>query len=71
MSAAGERIGLVSVLGYTGLSVAAAFLFFLLARGVGDAPPLAIVGGTVWVFILSMIVSMPLVTGLVKRRRRN
>jgi hypothetical protein len=30
--------------------------------------PLAIWGGTVWVFILSMIVSMPLVTGWIKRR---
>jgi hypothetical protein len=68
MSAPGDRIGLVSALGYTGLSIVAAFVFFVLARWVGDAPPLAIVGGTVWVFILSMIISMPLVTGLKRRK---
>lgn len=55
-------------LGYTGLSVASALAFLALARWVGEAPPLAAWGGTVWVFVLSMIVSMPLVTGWIKRR---
>ena len=71
MSATGDRVGLVSALGYTGFSVVAALLFLLLAQRLGDTPPLAIAGGTVWVFILSMIVSMPLVTGLVKRRKES
>ncbi len=53
---------------YTGLSVASALAFLALARWVGEAPPLAVWGGTVWVFVLSMIVSMPLVTGWIKRR---
>ena len=53
---------------YTGLSVAAALVFQVLARWVGEAPPLAVWGGTVWVFVLSMIISMPLVTGWIKRR---
>jgi O-antigen/teichoic acid export membrane protein len=70
MSRLEQRIGRLSVLIYTGLSVIAALLFLLLARWTGQAPPLAIVGGTVWVFILSMIVSMPLVTGWVKQRKK-
>jgi hypothetical protein len=53
---------------YTGLSVASALAFLALARWVGEAPPLAVWGGTVWVFVLSMIISMPLVTGWIKRR---
>lgn len=55
-------------LAYTGLSLAAALAFMALARWVGEAPPLAVWGGTVWVFVLSMIISMPLVTGWIKRR---
>lgn len=53
---------------YTGLSAASALAFLALARWVGEAPPLAVWGGTVWVFVLSMIISMPLVTGWIKRR---
>ena len=57
-----------AALGYTAISVASALAFLALARGVGEAPPLAVWGGTIWVFVLSMIISMPLVTGWVKRR---
>ena len=71
MSRLEQRIGRVSALGYTGLSTAAALLFLLLARGVGQPPPRDIAGGTVWVLILSMIVSIPLITGWVKRRRKD
>ena len=70
MSRLEQRIGLVGALGYTGLSAVAALLFLLLARWTGQAPPLAIAGGTVWVFILSMIVSMPLVTGWVMQWKK-
>lgn len=58
-----------SAWGYTGLSVALALTFFTLARLAGEAPPPAVWGGTVWVFILSMIISMPLTTAWAKRRR--
>ena len=57
-----------AALGSMGLSVAFALAFLGLARWIGDAPPLAVWGGTAWVFILSMIISMPLVTGWIKRR---
>ncbi len=56
-----------AALGYTAISVAAALAFLALARWVGEAPPLAVWGGTIWVFVLSMIISMPLVTGWIKR----
>ena len=54
-------------LGATGLSIVSALAFLSLARWAGEAPPVAIWGGTVWVFILSMIISMPLVTAWRKR----
>ncbi len=68
MTAPAKRIGRASALGYTALSVVAAFLFFQLARWLGETPALAVWGGTAWVFVLSMIISMPLVTGWIKRR---
>ena len=54
--------------GYTGLSAASALAFLALARWMAEAPSLAVWGGTVWVFVLSMIISMPLVTGWIKLR---
>lgn len=63
-----RRIGRVSAVRSTGLSLLAALGFFGAASVVGEAPPTAVVGGAVWVFILSMIVSMPLVTAWVKRQ---
>lgn len=61
-------IGRVSGAWSTGLSLLAALGFFAAARLVGEAPPMAVVGGTVWVFILAMIVSMPLVAAWTRRR---
>jgi len=51
-----------------GLSLGAALAFFAAARWVGEAPWTAIAGGTAWVFLLALIVSLPLVTGWMKRR---
>jgi len=70
MTSGERRVGRLAALGYTGISLTAAVGFFGLARWVGEAPPLAILGGTVWVFILSMIVSMPLVLGRFGRRTK-
>ncbi len=67
MNPSESRIGRRSALGYTGLSVASALAFLALARWTGEAPPPAVWGGTVWVFLLSMIISMPLVTAWIKR----
>ncbi len=68
MSASESRIGRTGALGYTGLSLASALAFLAVARWTGEAPPLAVWGGAVWVFLLSMIISIPLVTAWVKRR---
>jgi hypothetical protein len=56
-----------SALIYLPISLGAAVLFFLAASLIGDYPPIARFGGTVWVGLLSVIVSMPIVTSRVKR----
>ena len=53
---------------YVPFSIFAALLFVSLAWVRGGYPEVAVYGGGVWVFVLSMIVSMPLVTAAVKRR---
>jgi len=59
-----------TVLVSTGLSAVSALMFLMLARWT-SAPPLAVWGGTAWVFILSMIISMPLTTAWAKRWRES
>lgn len=54
---------------YTGISLAAAALFLLIIYLTGfPYPPVARVGGAVWVFILSMIITMPLVIPYMKKK---
>ena len=53
---------------YLPISLGAALLFLLAASLVGDYPLVARIGGTVWVGLLSLIVSMPLVTAWVKHQ---
>jgi hypothetical protein len=65
-----KRVIRVSALWYTGISLAVVGLFLMLARVVGGYPPAAIYGGAVWSFLLSMIVTMPVVTAHFKRRAR-
>ena len=52
-----------SALTYSTFSIAVALAFFLLATVAGDYTSVARFGGALWVFILSLIVTMPLVTG--------
>ena len=59
-----------SALIYLPISLGAAVLFLLLANVLGDYPSVAKIGGTVWIAILSLIVSMPLVTARVKKQLR-
>jgi len=59
-----------SALTYTALSLAAAALFFAVATLRGGYPEVARWGGAAWVFLLSMIVSMPLVTAWYQKRAR-
>ena len=53
---------------YLPISLGAALLFLLAASLVGDYPLVARIGGTVWVGLLSLIVSMPIVTAKVKHQ---
>ncbi len=62
-----RKIFRMSALVYTGISLCVAILFFVAASGYSV---MARVGGTVWVFLLSMIVSMPIVTSYWKKRLR-
>lgn len=59
-----------SALIYLPISLGAAVLFLLAASVLGQYPIVAKIGGTVWITILSLIVSMPLVTARVKKQLR-
>ncbi|KTB47912.1 hypothetical protein [Dehalogenimonas alkenigignens] len=52
---------------YTSLSLIASALFLLATLG-GEYTTVERIGGAVWVFMLSMIILMPLVTSSVKKR---
>lgn len=58
----------LSALCYIGTSLGIVALFLTLTQIVGGYPKGAIVGGAIWSFILSMIVTMPLYTAFLKRR---
>ena len=63
-----EDAGVVSALVYTTVSTLAAGVFLAVTLLTGDYSWVARVGGSVWVFLLSMIILMPTVTPLVRRR---
>ena len=65
-----RRVARVSALWYTGISLAVVGLVLLLVKAVGGYPLAAVYGGVVWSFLLSMIVTMPVITAHVKRRAR-
>ncbi len=54
---------------YTGLSLIAALAFFLVTLLTGDYSWVARIGGSLWVFGLSMIILMPTVMPWVRSRR--
>ena len=59
--------GQLSAVIYTSLALAAALAFFLVTL-LGDYSWVARIGGAGWVFGLSMIILMPTVTPLVRKR---
>jgi len=59
-----------SALIYLPISLGAALLFLLVASLLGDYSLVAKFGGAVWVGLLSLIVSMPIVTSRVKKSER-
>lgn len=64
-----KNIGLISTLISAAISVTAAGLFFL-GTLAGEYTPVERIGGVAWVLLLSMIILMPVVTPLVKRKYR-
>lgn len=65
-----QEVARKSALIYLPIAVGAALLFWL-AASLGDYPLVARIGGTIWVWLLSMIVTMPLVTARIKRQVRS
>lgn len=55
---------------YIPISLGAALSFLTVASVTGQYPLVARIGGTVWVGLLSLIVSMPVVISRVKRRHQ-
>jgi hypothetical protein len=62
-----RNIGLASTLIYTTIALVASGLFLLVTL-LGEYSWVSRLGGTGWVFLLSMIILMPLVTSLVKKK---
>lgn len=65
-----DHAGVRSAPIYVGLSLVAALVFWAITTFTGSFPAVARYGGSVWVFILTMIVLMPLVIPRVRRRRQ-
>lgn len=49
------------------IALAAAGSFYLAARAV-ERPPVAQYGGALWVFLLTLLITLPLLTPLIRRR---
>jgi len=62
-----RNTALISALLYTSISLAAAVIFFAIAISTGYGW-VGSIGGAVWIFILCMIITMPLVTSSIKKR---
>jgi hypothetical protein len=62
------KIARQSALIYLLISLGIALTFWAAASFLGGYSPVARIGGSVWVGLLSLIVSMPLVTARVKRK---
>ena len=65
-----SKIGLFSAITYTGISLVLAGIF-LLVTIIGHYSWVDRGGGAAWIFILSMIILMPLVTSYYKRKYRS
>ena len=68
MSPTQWNVGLISAVVYTAVSALAAGAFFAATVLTGDHSWVARIGGSAWVFGLSMIILMPTVTPWLRRR---
>lgn len=62
-----DIVQLASLVG-TGIALLAGALFFLVTSAFGEYPPVARYGGAVWVFLLTWIITMPVLAPWLKRR---
>ena len=62
-----KQVAQKSALIYLPISLGTALLFLLVSTFTGDYPIVARIGGTVWVALLSLIVSMPIVISRIKK----
>lgn len=62
-----SNAGFLSTLIYTGISLLASGLFLAVTLA-GEYTWVARLGGAGWIFLLSMIVLMPIVTPMMKKR---
>jgi len=63
-----KEVAQKSALIYLPISIGSALLFLLLTTLSGDYPLLPRIGGSIWVGLLSLIVSMPIVISRVKKQ---
>lgn len=63
-----ERAVRIGAVVYTLISLAVALAFIVTASVMGRYTTVAIYGGAAWVFLLTMIVTMPTITPWIKRR---
>ncbi len=66
-----KQVAQKSALIYIPISLGSALLFLLLATLTDSYPLVARIGGMVWVALLSLIVSMPIVISRVKKYSQN
>lgn len=64
-----DKIARISAAWYLGISAGLALIFYAAAT-LKNYPAAACFGGAVWVFILTMIITMPVVIPQVKKRYR-
>lgn len=62
-----RQVAQKSALIYIPISLGSALLFLVVSTFTGDYPAVARIGGTVWVALLSLIVSMPIVISRIKK----
>lgn len=63
-----KQVAQKSLLIYLPISIGAALIFLLITSFSGNYPLVARIGGAIWVGLLSLIVSMPIVISRVKKQ---
>lgn len=62
-----NKAATISAFWYTGISAAMALAFYLVTGG-GKYDVVARYGGSIWVFILAMIITMPVIITWIKKK---